>query len=237
MVEGTAPMPVCSVAPSPMKVRACSAMARSTSVGSASGSADRRLLGLDEQVDLVAVDGVTVLGREAHRAREVGRALHDEQALGVGGGAVQLGARGAGMDRERAPAVGVGRGGGSRHHARAGVLHQRREAAEVCRGEGEVLAAVAQGALDRAPEARQVVDVGVLVGLAPDGQQRAVEAQVLPVIAPAERLQERRGLAGAQAEPDRVGHLHARHRLGGGHRGEAHGRNVHNRGEFWPFET
>ncbi len=42
--EGTAPMPVCSVAPSGTKARTCSAMARSMSLGGASSMTTGSLL-------------------------------------------------------------------------------------------------------------------------------------------------------------------------------------------------
>src|SRR5438552_6402813 len=45
----------------------------------------------------------------------------------------------------------------------------------------------------------------MLEGLAEDEQERAVDAQVLPIVALAKRLQERTGLAGAQGNAEGVG--------------------------------
>ena len=48
------------------------------------------------------------------------------------------------------------------------------------------------------------MDVRVLEELAPYGEQRTVEAQLAPVVALAERLDQPSGLAGGEAEADRV---------------------------------
>ena len=58
----------------------------------------------------------------------------------------------------------------------------------------------------------QVVHAGVLVGLAPGEQQRAVDPQVGPVVALAERRHEGGRLAGAERDPERVGGLAAARR-------------------------
>ena len=195
-------MPVCSVAPSGMKAAACSAIARSASVGGGSCEREGRLVGLDQQVDLVRVEGVEVVGRQAERRREALRDLDDAEAIGVLARAAQLRDRGAGVQREAAPAVGVGRRRGGRHHPRALLLQQRREAAKVGGGEGDVGSLVAQRALDRAVEAREVVHAGMLEDLRVDEQQRAVDAQLLPVVALAQRVEQRPRLARSQRDAD-----------------------------------
>ena len=117
------------------------------------GQGERRALALDQDVDLVDLQGVQVLGRHAEGARVVGRGLHHEQTLRVGRRADHLGGRAAGVKGERAPALGVGRGGGGRHHARALFLEQRGEAAEVRGRERDVRARIAERPLERAEEA------------------------------------------------------------------------------------
>ena len=90
---------------------------------------------------------------------------------------------GAGVQRQAAPAVGVGRRRGGRHHARRLLLEQRREAAEVGRREADVRA------LRRAARARSGRRTPTGSGrwggeeLGADEQQRAVDPQVLPVVA------------------------------------------------------
>ena len=119
------------------------------------GERQGRAVALDEDVDLVDVQRVPVLGLEPEGPRELLRDLDDEQALGVLGRADQLDRRASGVERERAPAVGVRRRRGGRHHARRLLLEQRREAAEVGGGEADVRALVAQRPLERAEEARR----------------------------------------------------------------------------------
>ena len=89
----------------------------------------------------------------------------------------------------------------------ASALEQRLEAAEVRGGEADVGARITQGALDRAEEARQVVHVGCENTSVPGEQQRAVDAQLGPVVALAERREELRRLARAERDPERVGGL------------------------------
>jgi hypothetical protein len=64
------------------------------------------------------------------------------------------------------------------------------------------------------------VDVRVFEDRAVDEQQGAVDPQLLPVVALAERLEEGRGLAGAERDPERVAGLEPR---GGLLRGEGLG--------------
>ena len=171
------------------------------------GEGERLRLRGDQDVDLIDVDRVAVLGRQAQGAREVGRGLDHEQAGGIGARAAELLDRAAGVQREAAPARLVGRAGDRRHHPRRLLLEQRLEAAEVRRGEADVGAGVAQRALDRAEEAGEVVDVRMLEGLRPGEQQGAVDPQLRPIVALAERRHERRRLAGAERDPERVRRL------------------------------
>ena len=64
-VEGTAPIPVWIVDPSPMNSAACLAIATSTSVGSRLWQLQRLGIALDQDVDLVDVKPVRVLRRQA----------------------------------------------------------------------------------------------------------------------------------------------------------------------------
>ena len=131
--------------------------------------------------------------------------LDDEQPVGIGARAAQLADRAARVQRQRAPAVGVGRRRDGRHHARRLPLEQRPEAAEVRGREPDVGAGVPQRPLERAEEARQVVHAGPREQFGADREQRAVDAQIRPVLALAERAQERRRLAGPERHPQRVG--------------------------------
>ena len=98
----------------------------------------------------------------------------------------------------------VGGGGGGDHDPRRLLLEERREAAEVGGGEADVRARVAQGPLERAEEAGQVVDAGMVEELGADQQQRAVDPQLLPVGPLAERLQQRRRLPRPERDAQRV---------------------------------
>ena len=101
--------------------------------------------------------------------------------------------------RAGAAAVAITRGACS---SSSGAKRRKSAGAKLMFGAG-----VAQRPLDRAEEAGEVVDVGVVEELGADQQQRAVDAQVLPVVALAERLQQRGGLAGAQRDAEGVGRL------------------------------
>ena len=139
-----------------------------------------------------------MVGRQAERGREPLGDLHDQQAVRILAGPAQLTDRAPGMERQAAPALAGGRGSHRRHHPRALLLQQRGEPAEVGRGEADVRAALAERALDRAEEAREVVHARVVEERGADQQQGAVDAEVLPVVPFAQRREERRGLAGAQ---------------------------------------
>ncbi len=98
----------------------------------------------------------------------------------------------------------VRRRGGRRHHPGRLLLEHRLEAAEVGGGEADVGALVAQHALDRAVEARQVVDVRVVEERGEDEQQGRPDPQLLPVVPLAERLEQRRRLAGSERHREGV---------------------------------
>jgi len=142
--------------------------------------------------------------------------LDHEQAIRIGAGARELRIGATRMQREAAPALLIRRGGDGGHDPRTLLLEQRGEAAKVRRDEADVAALVAQGTLERTPEAGEDVDVGVLVGVRPGEHQSAADSQVLPVVALAERRQQGRGLAGAKRKPERVGGPQLRGRVGGG---------------------
>ena len=137
--------------------------------------------------------------------REALRGLHDEHAVRIGARAVQLVDRPAGVEREAAVAVPVGRRGHRRHHPRRLLFEQRREAPEIRRREADVRAGVAQHPLERPEEPRQVVHIRVVEDVAAHREQGAVDAQVLPVVALAERLEELGRLPGPKRDSERVG--------------------------------
>ncbi len=196
-------MPVCSVAPSGTKTRTSSAMARSTSVGTGSSRTKGSFVGLDQDVDLVDVQGVGVL-TQAERAGEGGLRFDDEEPVGVGPGPVELLDGGAGVQGQAAPTVGVGEGGRRGHDPGRLGLQDRDEAPEVRRGEAEVCPRVPQHPLEGPEEAAQVVDVRVGEDVAEHGQQPAVDAEVGPVGPGAQGLQEGDGLARPQRDAERV---------------------------------
>ncbi len=153
---------------------------------------------------------------QPERARVGVGDLDNEQPIRIGARAVQLADRATGVKRQRAPAVGIGRRRDSGHHARALSFEQWPKAAEVRGDEPDVGAAVAQRPLERTEEARQVVDAVAREQFGEYRDQRAVDAQIGPVIAFAECAHERGRLAGAQGHPQRVGGLKARGGLLGG---------------------
>ena len=111
---------------------------------------------------------------------------------------MQLADGAARVQRQGAPAVGVGRRRDGRHDARRLRFEQRPEAPEVSRREPDVGAAVPQGPLERTEEARQIVNSRARKQFRADGEQGAVDPQVGPVRARAERAQECGRLAGAE---------------------------------------
>jgi hypothetical protein len=125
--------------------------------------------------------------------------------LRVAPGAQELGERAAGVQRERAAPVGIRGCGHGGHDPRPLALHEGGEAAKVRRREPDVGAGVAEGALDRAEEARQVVDAGMGEQLGAHGQQGSVHPQLLPVAALAQGAEQRRRLARAERQAQRVG--------------------------------
>ena len=164
------------------------------------GDRERRRVGLDEDVDLVDVERVAVARAAGRGAREA-RARPRRSAGGRGPrprASISAAVPPACSERLHQPsasggaaAVAITRGACS---SSSGA--KRRKSAG---SEADVRAGVAQDALDRAEEAREVVDVGVVEELGADQEQGAVDAQVLPVVALAERLQQRRRLARARA--------------------------------------
>jgi len=88
--------------------------------------------------------------------------------------------------------------------ARALALVEGAEAAEVCRGEADRGSGVAERPLEGPVEAGEQVDPGAAEELGPDSEQRAVDAQVLPVVALAERRQEARRLPRPERQAEGV---------------------------------
>ena len=151
-------------------------------------------------------------GGKAIGPGEVVGALRDEHPVGVRPATVQLVDRGPCVQRQRQVAVRVGRCGGGGHHPRREGLHDGPEAPEVG---GDVLdrpARVAQEALRRAEEAAPEGHVGLGEHRVQVGEQGAEDPEVLPVVAFAEGVEERRGVPGAQSHGEGVGRAH----LGGG---------------------
>lgn len=202
-MEGTAPMPVCRVAPSGTKARTCSAMARSGVGGRRVLGDDRGLAALDAHVDLVEVHRVHVVAH-AVGAREGRADLHHKQALGVGRGLADLADAGAGMERQAHAAVGVGRGGRRGHDARRVGFEDGCEATEVGRCEPDVGAAVAQESFERSEVPAEVVHVGVGEEIGEHREEGATDAEVLPVAPAPECLQEGGRLAGAEGHGEAV---------------------------------
>ena len=168
------------------------------------GERQGRRVGLDEDVDLLDLQRVPVLGLEPEGPGEVLRDLHDEQALRVLRRPHQLQRRASRVERQRAPAVRVRRRGRGCHRAGRLLLEQRREPAEVRGGKADVRALVAKRPLERPVEPGEVMDVLVVEEGGPDAEQGAVDPQVLPVGALAQRRHERRRLPGREWDPERV---------------------------------
>ena len=202
-------MPVCSVAPSGMKRRACSAIARSTSVGSASGSANG--VASDSTSTSISSTWSACGGRAAGRACAGSRGETSTTSSRSGSAPARCSSRqrAAGVQREAAPAVGVGRRGDRGHHPRRAAARAAASKRRKSAGAKLMLAPWSRSSRSIGPKKpRQVVDVRVVEHLAYQAsEQRAVDAQVLPVVALAERLQERGRLAGAERDPERVGRL------------------------------
>ena len=177
-------MPVWSVAPSGMKRAACSAIARSASVGGGSGRpSGAASLSTSTSISSTCRACRCSGGRPA-RVRVPLGGLHDEQAVRIAPRAVQLVNRAARVEREAAVAVAVRRRRDRRHHPRRLLREERLEPAEVRGREADVRARVAQHPLERAEEPGQVVHIRVVEEVAAHGQQRPVDPQVLPVVAP-----------------------------------------------------
>ncbi len=181
------------------------------------GQGQRCVVALDEPVDLIDVQAVHVAGRQAARPGEGRRGLGEQNPLRVGAGPMQLLDGVPGVQGQRAVAVPVRRRDRRRHHPRGERLQQWREAAEVGGREADVGARVAQHALDRAEEAGEVVDVGVVEELGADREQCSVDAQLLPVGALAERRQQRPRLSGRQRHAEGVVNADSLGRLLGAH--------------------
>ncbi len=106
-------------------------------------------------------------------------------------------------DSEHQPSR-VGRSCDGRHHARRLPFEQRTEAAEVGGRELDIRARAKQRPLERAEEAGQVMDAGPREQLRADREQCAVDAQIGPVLALAERAQKRGRLARTERYAQRV---------------------------------
>ena len=167
-------MPVCSVAPS--GTNDCDVLGDRPLDVARRRVVDRERLAvaLDEDVDLVDVEGVPVVGRQSRGARVTGSAPRRRAtARGRRRRDAVRPTDAPGVQRQAAPPVAVGRRRGSAHHAGRHRLEQRSEAAEVGGREADVGAAVAEQPLDRAVEPAEVVDVRVGEQLGQHRQQRA----------------------------------------------------------------
>src|SRR2546423_4014556 len=113
----------------------------------------------------------------------------------------------AGVQREAAPPLLIGRGRRGRHYPRLLLGQQRLEAAEVGGGEADVRSRIAQHSLDWPEEAAEVVDLGMVEEPRADRQQRAVDAQLLPIVTLAQGGEQAGRLARAQGYPEAVAGL------------------------------
>jgi hypothetical protein len=163
----------------------------------------RRLVALDEDVDRVERERVDVLAAPVG-AGEVLAHLDDQQPVGIGRGPAHLSHVGAGVQGQAHVPVGVRERPGGDHHPRGQRREEREEPAEVGGREPDVGAAVAQQPFERPVEPAQVVDVRMGEEVGQHREQRAVDPQVLPVRAAAQRLDERRRLSGPERHPDGV---------------------------------
>jgi hypothetical protein len=120
------------------------------------------------------------------------------------------------MQRQRAPTVCVGRRCDRRHHPRGLGLKQRTEAAEIRGGELDVGARIPQRPLEWTVETGEVVHAGTREQFGTDREQRAVDAKIRPVLALAERTQERGRLTGPQGHSQSVFGVEPRGGLLGG---------------------
>ena len=157
-----------------------------------------------QHVDLVDVQRVAMLFAEPERPRVGVGDLDDEQPFRVGARAVQFADRAACVQRQGAPTVGVGRRRDRRHHPRGLGLQQWTEATEVRGGELDVGTHVAQGPLERTVRSRTGNGRRTGEQFGADGEQRAGDAKIRPVLALAQGTQERRWLAGPERHSQRV---------------------------------
>ena len=207
-------MPVWIVHPSWMNALALRAIAASTSVTGASGRTNGCDVALHEHVDLVDVDAVRVLRLDAVGARQPRVGLDDEQPVGVGAGPAQLVDRRAGVQREAQVAVGVDRRRRGRDDARCDPLGDEREATEVGRHELDVGTRREQEPLGRAHEAGAQLHPRLGEHRVQVDEERAVDDEILPVVALPQRVQERRGLARTERDPEGVPRPDQRRGLG-----------------------
>ncbi len=147
---------------------------------------------------------------QARKSLDTSPNLDDEQRVGIGARTAQLADRATRVQRKGAPAVGIGRGRDGRHHARRLPFEQRTEASEVRRREADVGSGIPKRTLERSEEARRVVDVRSREQFGTDREQRAVDAQIRPVIALAKHAQERGRLSWAERHPQGVRGLEPR---------------------------
>ena len=122
------------------------------------GEVDGLRIGFHEDVDLVDVQPVRVVGLHPEGAGERLGVLGDQDAVRVGSAAMELVDGRPGVEGEAEVAVVVRRCHGGGHDVRCQRLDDRPESSEVGGDVGDVGAAVAEEPLRRAVEAAPVVD-------------------------------------------------------------------------------
>ena len=184
-----------------MKRSACWAIWSETGIGRLLGKLARRAVAGDQQIDLARHERMRMLGRKPERARKARAGFDHQQAFRVGAAALQLRHRGACVQREAGAAGGVERRRAGRHHPRRELARDPGEAPEIGRDEAHVVAGLAQRALDRPEEAREQAHSGTREEPVRMREQRREDGQLSPVVALAERVQERRSAGRGRAAP------------------------------------
>ena len=175
---------------------------------------DRSRVALEDDVDLVEVESVWVVGQQPERAREVRGVLDHQHPVGVCAGMVKGVHRRPGMQREAAEPVSVGCGCRGGHDPWRERLDDRGEPPEVGGHVLHVRSAVTQEALSRPEEPTAVVHCGVREHRVQICQQRTERLQVHPVVATAERVQQGAGVRRAEPDRERVRRTDERRCLG-----------------------
>ena len=199
IVDGTPPIPVCNELRGARRERPVDI--RRLVLGQDEG----RGVVADDHIDFVDVQGVSESRRETERPGQLIVHLDDHDAVGVGRGAVQLADGRARVQRQAQESVVVGRRGRRRHDPRRELLRDRDESAEVGGDELHPRARVAHRPFRGAEEAAAQTDAGLGEHDVEVEEQRAEHLERLPVVAPAERVQEPAGYAGTEWHRERVG--------------------------------